>query len=83
VEQPEPDAITAPGNRGLAGRFPTIGERITTILVLVEELKECTIETVLAKSDLELGLEFLLGKRKPQAALPTLLMTDEAELAPG
>jgi hypothetical protein len=49
----------------LAAQIPTIKERITAILALAEELKECTIETVLAKSDLELGLEFLLGKRKP------------------
>ena len=32
------------------------------ILALAEELKGGTIETVLGKSDLELGLEFLLGK---------------------
>ena len=38
---------------------------VCTILALAEELKECTIENVLAKSDLDLGLEFLLGKRKP------------------
>ena len=31
---------------------------------LAEELKQGTIESVLRKSDLELGLEFLLGKRK-------------------
>jgi hypothetical protein len=49
----------------LAAQIPTIRENITAILALAEELKECTIETVLDKSDLELGLEFLLGKRKP------------------
>jgi hypothetical protein len=32
---------------------------------LAEELKKGTIKTVLAKSDFEIGLEFLLGKRKP------------------
>jgi hypothetical protein len=31
---------------------------------LAEELKGGTIETIMAKSDLELGLEVLLGKRK-------------------
>ena len=46
-------------------QIPVIREGIAAILVLAEELKECTIETVLNKSDLELGLEFLLGKRKP------------------
>jgi hypothetical protein len=32
---------------------------------LAEELKKGTIETLLAKSDLELGLEWLLGRSKP------------------
>ena len=49
----------------LAEQIPTIRERISAILALAEELKGGTIETVLGKSDLELGLEFLLGKRKP------------------
>lgn len=35
-----------------------------SILALAEELKQGTIESVLRKSDLDLGLEFLLGKRK-------------------
>jgi hypothetical protein len=49
----------------LAAQVPTIRERITAILALAEELKKGTIETVLAKSDFEIGMEFLLGKRKP------------------
>jgi hypothetical protein len=32
---------------------------------LVDELKGGTIETLLGKSDLEVGIEFLFGKRKP------------------
>ena len=44
------------------GRCRTV---IDSILSLAEELKEGTIEKVLAKSDLELGLEFLLSKGKP------------------
>ena len=39
-------------------------ELAESILSLAEELKQGTIEQVLHKSDLELGLEFLLGKRK-------------------
>ena len=39
-------------------------ELAESILSLAEELKQGTIERVLRKSDLELGLEFLLGKRK-------------------
>jgi len=49
----------------LSEQIPTIRERISAILALAEELPGGTIETVLGKSDLELGLEFLLGKPKP------------------
>jgi hypothetical protein len=49
----------------LAAQVPTIRERITAILALAEELRGGTIDAVLAKSDLEGGLELLLGKRKP------------------
>lgn len=48
----------------LAAQIPTIREGITANLALAEELKGGTIETVMAKSDLGLGLEVLLGKRK-------------------
>src|ERR1700676_3027129 len=44
------------------GRCRTV---IDSIISLAEQLKEGTIEKVLAKSDLELGLEFLLRKGKP------------------
>ncbi len=44
------------------GRCRTV---IDSILSLAQQLKEGTIEKVLAKSDLELGLEFLLNKEKP------------------
>ena len=43
------------------GRCRTV---IDSILSLAEQLKEGTIEKVLAKSDLELGLEFLLSKKE-------------------
>jgi hypothetical protein len=49
----------------LAAQVPTIRERIKAILALAEELKKGTIETVLSKSDFDLGLEILLGIRKP------------------
>jgi hypothetical protein len=48
----------------LAAQVPTIRERITAILALAEELRGGTIDAVLAKSDLEEGLELLFGKRK-------------------
>jgi hypothetical protein len=38
---------------------------LTASLALTEELQAGTIEKVLAKDDVELALEFLLGKRKP------------------
>jgi hypothetical protein len=47
---------------GLAQQIPRIQDRIAAILSVAEELKGGTIEAVLAKSDLELGLEFLLRK---------------------
>jgi hypothetical protein len=34
------------------------------ILALAEELRQGTIDRILSKSDVELGLEFLMGKRK-------------------
>lgn len=49
----------------LAEQIPTIKERIAAILALAEELKGGTIETILAKSDLEVGLEWFLRKSKP------------------
>jgi hypothetical protein len=49
----------------LASQVPTIRERIKAILTLAEELKKGTIETVLSKSDFDLGMEILLGRRKP------------------
>ena len=49
----------------LSEQLPRIRERISAIVALAAELKGGTIETVLGKSDLEVGLEFLLGKRKP------------------
>jgi cell division septum initiation protein DivIVA len=48
----------------LEAQIATIGERIAAILALAEELKNGTIERVLEKSDLELGIEALLGNRK-------------------
>ena len=48
----------------LQGCVTKLRELAESILSLAEELKQGTIESVLRKSDLELGLEFLLGKRK-------------------
>ncbi len=45
----------------LVGQMLQLHEVITAILRLANELKERTIEKVLAKSDVELGLEMLLN----------------------
>ena len=71
----------------LAAQIPTIRERIKGILALAEELKGGTIESVLAKSDLELGLEVLKFSRvrsDPPPDFGTGCFNDhEARLAPG
>ena len=48
----------------LQGCITKLRELAESILSLAEELRQGTIESVLRKSDGELGLEFLLGKRK-------------------
>jgi hypothetical protein len=48
----------------VAVQLTRLREVIAAILALAEELKRGTIESVLAKSDIELALEVLLGKRK-------------------
>ncbi len=48
-----------------AAQLPAIWERSTAILAVAEELKANTIETLLAKSGFELGLDWLPGKRQP------------------
>ncbi len=47
----------------LAAQLPKLRERIASILTLAQELKQGTIESVLAKSDIELGMDSLLKRR--------------------
>jgi hypothetical protein len=49
----------------LDGQLTKLREVIAAILALAGELKGGTIESILAKSDIELALEVLSGKRKP------------------
>lgn len=49
----------------LLTQIPSIRTRVAETLALARELKQGTIETILAKSDYELGLDVLLGKRRP------------------
>lgn len=48
----------------LAGQMKKLREQITVILVLANELAKGTIEKVMGKSDVELGLESLLNLGK-------------------
>lgn len=48
----------------LASQLPRIRELSEAILALLDEIKRGTINRILEKSDLELGLEFLLRNRK-------------------
>ena len=48
----------------LGGQLVVLREATQSVLSISDELKDSTIEKVLAKSDLELGVDFLLGKRK-------------------
>jgi hypothetical protein len=48
----------------LGGQLARLRDAIASILSLAEELKRGTIESVLAKSDIDLALESLSGKRK-------------------
>jgi hypothetical protein len=45
----------------LLGQLPRIKQLSEAILEMLDEIKEGTIDKILAKSDLEVGLEFLLG----------------------
>ena len=48
----------------LAGQMLKLKEQIAVILELADELAKGTIEKAMAKSELELGLEFLLNPNK-------------------
>jgi len=48
----------------LVGQMKKLREQITMILALADQLGKGTIEKVMAKSDAELGLEFLLNPEK-------------------
>ena len=48
----------------LGGQRARLRDAIASILSLAEELKRGTIESVLAKSDIDLALEALSGKRR-------------------
>ena len=49
----------------LGGQLEALRRVLTASLALAEELQAGTIEKILAKDDVELALEYLLGTRKP------------------
>jgi len=49
----------------LEQRLATLGTRIDAILALAQQLRPHTIESILAKSDIELALDVLTGKIRP------------------
>ena len=49
----------------LGGQLEALRRALTASLVLAEELQAGTIEKILAKDDVELAVEYLLGKWKP------------------
>jgi hypothetical protein len=48
----------------LTDQLSALRHVLTLCLAPVDEMKDVTIEKVLAKDDVELALEFLMGKRK-------------------
>jgi hypothetical protein len=50
----------------LISQVEKLKKLLNEILSLANELKENTIETLLNKSDAEVGLEFLSGKKRPK-----------------
>jgi len=49
----------------LEERLATLGARIDAILALAQQLRPHTIESILAKSDVDLALDVLTGKIRP------------------
>jgi hypothetical protein len=52
----------------LSRELASLREATTSILALAEELQASTIESLLAKSDLEVGLEELARRRRADPA---------------
>ncbi len=50
----------------LEQRLATLRRAIDELLVLAQQIRPHTIDAILAKSDVELGLDVLMGKLRPQ-----------------
>jgi hypothetical protein len=48
----------------LTDQLSTLRQVLTLCLALTDEMKDGTIDQILAKDDVELAIEFLMGKRK-------------------
>ena len=60
----------------LEERLTTLSARIEEILALAQQLRPHTIESILAKSDIELALDVLTGKIRPPGRMAP---TDDGE----
>lgn len=49
----------------MSGQLEALRSTLTASLAVAEDLQAGTIEKILAKDDVELAMEYLLGKRKP------------------
>ena len=67
MEEDEVDCYPVTAVERLEDQLTRLRKVIAAILALAKELKGGTIESVLAKSAIELALEFLSGKRKLSA----------------
>ena len=63
--QAGPTPVQARELTRLGGQLEALRRALTASLALAEALQAGTIDTIMAKDDVELALEFLLGKRKP------------------
>ena len=59
-----PSAMQRQEIERLTDQLTTLRQVLTSCLALADEMKDGTIEKILAKDDVELALEFLTGKRQ-------------------
>jgi len=63
--QAGPTPVQARELTRLGGQLEALRRALTASLALAEALQAGTIDTIMAKDDVELAVEYLLGKRKP------------------
>ena len=63
--QAGPTPVQARELTRVGGQLEALRRALTASLALAEALQAGTIDTIMAKDDVELAVEYLLGKRKP------------------